>query len=57
LMNAGWRSAAAVARPRGGGLAQLTSDAVPYSCAPVCAATLASLRARDKPRRGLSLPF
>jgi MFS family permease len=58
LMNAGWAIGSAVGPAAGGGLAQLTSDAVPYLvCAGICAATLAALRAEDRSRRGLSLPF
>ena len=42
VMNAAWAIGNAVVRPRGGGLAQVTRDAVPYLvCAGLCAVTLA----------------
>jgi predicted MFS family arabinose efflux permease len=45
LMNAAWAIGNAVGPAAGGGLAQLTSDAVPYvACAAICTATLLLLR-------------
>jgi MFS family permease len=45
LMNAAWAIGNAVGPAAGGGLAELTSDAVPYlACAGICAATLLLLR-------------
>jgi len=45
LMNASWAIGNAVGPAAGGGLAEVTSDAVPYlACAGVCAATLLLLR-------------
>jgi MFS family permease len=45
VMNAAWAIGNAVGPAAGGGLAQLTSDAVPYLvCAGLCAATLAAFR-------------
>jgi hypothetical protein len=46
-MNAAWAIGNAVGPAAGGGLAQLTRDAVPYLvCAGLCAATLATFRVR-----------
>jgi hypothetical protein len=40
-MNAAWAVGNAIGPAGGGGLAELTSDAVPYlACAGICAATL-----------------
>jgi MFS family permease len=45
VMNAAWAVGNAVGPAAGGGLAELTSDAVPYLvCAGLCAATLAAFR-------------
>jgi hypothetical protein len=47
VMNAAWAIGNAVGPAAGGGLAQLTRDAVPYLvCAGLCAATLATFRVR-----------
>jgi MFS family permease len=57
LMNGAWAIGNAVGPAAGGGLAQLTSDAVPYlAAAAICAASLLTLRqAGDRtPAPGLS---